>query len=118
MESNFKLPEGFSYDELVKALLERFKPYLQEIIREELSILNKDLPIDKPKTRLSIVDTEPQVADNGRYNVAKACQVLGISRKTLYKYCELGLISYGIRKANGRKFFIGSAIKKLWRAQY
>jgi len=120
MESNSKLPEGFSYDELVRALLERFKPYLQEIIREELTALNNDLQPEKKQVagKSAMTALEPEVADNGRYSLTETCKILELSKTTMIRHTKNNAIKFGIRKSNGRRFYTGTDIKKFWRAQY
>lgn len=59
--------------------------------------------------------TEPMVSDQGRYTSTQACAVLGIHRNTLRRYWQQGKIKATFRKADGRKLFSGTEIKKLWR---
>lgn len=59
---------------------------------------------------------QPAVDPNGRYSTVETTKALGISRPTLRTYAKNGLIKYGIRKSNGRKFFTGSEIIRLWKA--
>lgn len=60
----------------------------------------------------------PDIPDAGRYTPQQTCEYLGIHRNTLTKYCKDGLIKFGVRKANNRKFFTGSEIKRLWKDKY
>lgn len=55
----------------------------------------------------------PQVNDTDLLPVMKACEVLKICRNTLYKHERNGLIDSSIR-ADGRKVYLGSEIKKLF----
>lgn len=58
---------------------------------------------------------EPQVADTGRYSITETCKLLGVTIKTIIKYTDQGDLKCGIRKANGRKFYTGSEIRKFWK---
>lgn len=60
----------------------------------------------------------PDIPDSGRYSVSEAANHLGVSRVTLNNYCKTGLIKFGIRKANNRKFITGAEIKRLWKDKY
>ena len=54
---------------------------------------------------------------DGRYTVNETCQLLGIkSRNTLRSWVSQGLIRQGVRKTNGRPFYLGSEILKCWSA--
>lgn len=64
-----------------------------------------------------MTNVEPNVPDNGRYSTTEAARVLGISRTTLYKYANAGMIKCGYRRANNRPFFEGREILRLWRAK-
>ena len=59
---------------------------------------------------------EPKVALTGRYSTRETTEVLGITKDTLRKYRREGKIKFGVRKANGRPFYTGAEIMKLWRA--
>lgn len=62
-----------------------------------------------------MIVTEPQVADNGKYPATKAAKALDIHINTLRSKADAGLIRFGVSKSNGRRFFLGSEIKKFWR---
>lgn len=64
-----------------------------------------------------ITSEEPKVTQTGRYSAADTARILGIHRHTLEKYTNSSLIKFGIRRANGRKFYLGSEILRFWRAQ-
>ena len=61
---------------------------------------------------------QPDIPDAGRYTPKETASYLGIHRNTLMSYWKTGVIKFGIRKANGRKFFTGAEIKRVWKAQY
>jgi DNA-binding transcriptional MerR regulator len=65
-----------------------------------------------------MIATEPQVADNDRYSPKEASTLLGIHRCTLSKYTDSGAIKCGVRKANGRKYYTGTEIRKFWKGSY
>ena len=65
-----------------------------------------------------MVTEEPKVSDAGRYSATETAKVLGIHRDTLRKHTENRLIKFGLRRTNGRKFYLGSEIKRYWRSSY
>lgn len=62
---------------------------------------------------------KPEVQMDGRYSYNETCAFLGIkSRNTLRSWVSQGLIKQGVRRTNGRPFFLGSEILKCWSAIY
>lgn len=61
-----------------------------------------------------MIQTVPQVAETGLYNISEAARALGITRKTMRKYAEGGYISFYVRKSNRRRVTTGKEIIKLW----
>ena len=62
--------------------------------------------------------TEPVVSLTGRYPIGKAAEILGVSRGTLRKYSDLGLIKTGHRRTGKmERFFLGSDILHFWRTK-
>ena len=59
---------------------------------------------------------EPNILMTSRYTITETSRILGIHRHTLREYTEKGLIRCGFRRANGRKFYLGSEIMRFWRA--
>lgn len=59
--------------------------------------------------------TGPKVMDGGRYTSTQTCAALGIHRNTLHRYLLQGKIKAVYRKADQRRLFTGSEIKRLWR---
>ena len=64
-----------------------------------------------------MTNTIPDIPDAGRYSANQTANLLGIHRNTLIRYFNDGKIKFGIRKANGRKFFTGAEIKRVWKDQ-
>lgn len=65
---------------------------------------------------MAITCDEPKVIATSRYSVGETCELLGITRKTLAKYTNCGLIDCGFRKATMKKFYTGLSIISFWRA--
>lgn len=65
-----------------------------------------------------MVSNEPNVNPKSRYSVVETCELLGICRNTLQLYTNKGMIRCGFRRANSRKFYLGSEIKRFWASQY
>lgn len=60
----------------------------------------------------------PAVTMNGQYSSAEAAQRLGIHRNTLSQWVARGgVIKCKVRRANGRRFFLGSEIIRLGKAK-
>jgi len=113
------IAEGFSCEELAEALLVKLKPFIKESIREELAKMQGSIQPEKSSKKVTgFISDEPQISDTGRFTTREASKILNISRNTLNRYSNEGLIRCSIRKANGRKFYTGADIKKLWRSQY
>lgn len=65
---------------------------------------------------MAITSSEPNVVATSRYSIRETCELLGITRKTLLKYTNLGIIECGFRKATMRKYYTGLAITRFWRS--
>lgn len=59
---------------------------------------------------------KPIVIPDARYSVREVTQMLGISRSTLYRYTEKGIVKCGRRRTNGRPFYTGRSVLQLWMA--
>ena len=59
---------------------------------------------------------KPKVIEDARYSVGEVTQMLGISRSTLYRYTEKGIVKCGRRRTNGRPFYTGRSVLQLWMA--
>ena len=59
---------------------------------------------------------KPKVIEDARYSVREVTQMLGISRSTLYRYTEKGVVKCGRRRTNGRPFYTGRSVLQLWMA--
>ena len=67
---------------------------------------------------MAISINEPVVNLTGRYPIGKAAEILGMSRGTLRKYSDLGLIKTGHRRTGKQeRFFLGSDLLHFWRTQ-
>ena len=65
-----------------------------------------------------MVNEEPKVSPNGRYNLSEAAKMLGVGRKTLYRYKETGKLAINYRKCNNLPYIKGSDITKCWQMSY
>ena len=64
-----------------------------------------------------MTSVRPDVRPEERYSVNETCALLGVkSRNTLKAWVRSGYIKQGIRRTNGRPFFLGSEILKCWSA--
>lgn len=60
--------------------------------------------------------TKPNVDENGKYSIGETAKALEVSRQTVKRYADNGMLKCGIWRHNGRKFFYGSEIIRFWRA--
>lgn len=58
--------------------------------------------------------SRPNVAVNGQYALGEAAHLLGINRRTLYRWRKLGYISTKIHRYAGTPFIEGREILKLF----
>lgn len=63
-----------------------------------------------------MTSTRPDVHADGRYSINEMTALLGISRSTLRRYTDKGVIKCGRRRTNGRPFYTGRAVLQLWMA--
>jgi len=64
-----------------------------------------------------MISEEPKVTPTSRYSVDEASLLLGVNKRTLYRYTVQGKIRCGFRRASGRRFYFGSEILRCWKAQ-
>ncbi len=64
-----------------------------------------------------MIATEPKIVPTGRYSIKEACEKLEISRRSLDRYTKDGRLKFGIRRATGKKFYLGRELLKFWIAQ-
>lgn len=55
------------------------------------------------------------VEKDRRYTVKETCEILGICRKTLWKYTKAGEIYAGFHKPSGYIFYLGEEIERFYR---
>lgn len=65
-----------------------------------------------------MVSNYPNLPENARFSIRETSELLGIHRDTLRKYSDEGIIKYGVRRTNMRKFYLGSEINRCWKAMY
>lgn len=62
-----------------------------------------------------MIATEPNVVENGRYPIVQASRTLQCNRKTLHKYADYFGVIPQVNKVNGRAYFTGKQLLKIWR---
>lgn len=63
-----------------------------------------------------MTNERPDVHADGRYSINEVTALLGISRSTLRRYTDKGIVKCGRRRSNGRPFYTGRDIIQLWMA--
>ena len=61
-----------------------------------------------------MTNTQPKVNPTSRYSVRETCEYLQIHRHTLARYVELGYIREKRNRINGRAYYTGLEIIKLF----
>ena len=61
---------------------------------------------------------EPKVEMSGRYELREASAALEVDKSTLLRWTKLGLAKAGIKRTNGRKFWTGAELVRIWKATY
>ena len=65
-----------------------------------------------------MVSDRPNVLARAKYTVKETANILGISRKTLWRYtCDLKIRPV-VNQCNNRRMYYGSEIMALWGAEY
>ena len=63
-----------------------------------------------------MTQTEPNVALTGKYELRDAARLLGVSPSTITKWTAAGKLRAGIRRVNGRRYWTGNELLRVWRA--
>lgn len=84
----------------------------------EVTKSKKNVEVCTPKTIRMITATEPQVTLNGRYSTTETAAALGVSSRTIHRWTEAGMMRCGYRRCNGKRFYFGSEIIRIWQAKY
>ena len=84
----------------------KYSNYVKKIITIALKIIKNALVLRKNKIDMK----EPNVDPKKQYTSLEVTQQLGICRRTLDRYAELGLIKYKVRAAGNKRVYFGQAI--------
>lgn len=63
---------------------------------------------------MAMTTKKPDVNPAGRYSIAQTSQALGINRSTLRRWTNAGTIRQQRRKANGKPFYTGLEILRIY----
>lgn len=61
---------------------------------------------------------QPNVSREGRYTLAQSARLMDCDTRTLHKYAARFGIAPGTNKVNGRPYFKGDQLLRIWRATY
>lgn len=99
----------------MEALTQREQMLIASAVKTTLD----ELGINKADKRTEDISAaEPKVLTSARYSITEAAHILGIHIKTLRNHTNEGVIKCGFRRANGRRFYLGSEILRYWKSQY
>ena len=65
-----------------------------------------------------MVNECPNIADGEKLPIGKTAKLLGMHRDTLRQHSDAGLIKFGMSRLNNRRCYLGSEIKRYWKATY
>lgn len=63
-----------------------------------------------------MITTEPQIAQDAKLELREASKALEVSPSTILKWTATGKMKAGRKRVNGRMFWTGSEILRVWRA--
>ena len=63
-----------------------------------------------------MIETEPIVDLNARYGIVKASKLLDVDPATLIRWTNKGLITCGVRKVNGHRYWTGKELLRAWKS--
>lgn len=63
-----------------------------------------------------MITTPPDVIDSAKYELREAAKALGVSPSTIDKWTRKGVLKCRIRKANGRRYWTGADLLRVWMA--
>lgn len=61
-----------------------------------------------------MVNSKPRVALDGQYSMSEAASLLGVNRKTIYRWRKCGYLKTKMHRYNKRPFIVGREIVKLF----
>lgn len=61
-----------------------------------------------------MVNSKPDLGDNSFFELREAAAVLGVSKSTIQRWTNEGLLKCSIRKTNRRKVWSGQELVKAW----
>lgn len=71
--------------------------------------------------KLGLTPEQPTISDSSRYSISQAADVLGVHKNTIRNWMAKGIFKpreWGFRKANGRRYITGRALKRVWLETY
>ena len=63
-----------------------------------------------------MINTEPKVDNNARFELREAAEILGVSTSSITKWTAAGLMRAGRKRLNGRRCWTGAELIRAWRA--
>ena len=63
-----------------------------------------------------MTNTKPKVDENAKLELREAAHVLDVSPSTIQKWTAAGKLKCGMKRLNGRKFWLGRDIIRAWMA--
>lgn len=65
-----------------------------------------------------MTQVKPNVNPTHRYSIKETAELLGVNRHTILRWMRRGLMRFGIRKVNMRKYVTGLEIMRCWNEGY
>lgn len=64
-----------------------------------------------------MIKEQPQVEPKAKYELRDAAKVLEVSKSSIAKWTEKGLLRARRKRVNGRRFWTGAELLRLWSSQ-
>lgn len=71
--------------------------------------------------KIGLVSEKPDVKDEARFTIDQSASLLGVHKNTIKNWMTKGIFKpreWGFRKANGRRYITGRALKRVWLETY
>lgn len=61
-----------------------------------------------------MIKERPSISPNARLSLVEVCSLLGVSRETVRKWRNTGILPFRVRMVNNKKYYEGRDVLRLW----
>lgn len=65
-----------------------------------------------------MINTAPKIDPSARLELREAAAALNVDKSTIQKWTKDQRLRCGVKKSNGRKYWLGSELIRFWKAEY